>query len=1305
MKSIDHKRRLRTTLSLFFLVAISYTGISQEGKQAEKEIVIQDKSIVDDANQKNYSTATSSATRNSSSAVQADIGMPNPSGFELGSDISGSIQNSINPVTGKIAFSVPVSTVAASSINYPIALTYNGETSFTTGKQQNKYAPTSVVGVGWDLNLSKIVVDYNNSAARDDDTFYLLDATNSSRLVCIDKTSSIWKFQMEKYVPWIIEYHINSDYWKIIKDNGQTYYFGYSNTGGSNLPNSTTNSKESLIAFGNWIGDTKRSGGTKHTICWNISKIKDQWENTVDFKYELEEVAQPSSPSQTEASYLKEVSSSDDMKVIFNYIAKNIFEYYEPHQEHNEPDAYQERYEKKYLSSIDIYNYANSKSKTYALGHSLQGTSGNTKRYLTSLTQTSFLNGEAQSIPPQEFEYHYSGNFKGGLKHITYPSGGKVTYNYNNKYLFYNGHNRYVTTPNYSNDYHFYASLSRSNYNLYVRRSDNPITGNKHRFIFYRYWWNGEKWESNEFVFPDLIGDDYPGTGDLMQGFQSVLGEDYYGFIYDSGSKVDLHLWHLEQNSRTWKKNTFYNIDIGGPNDDNNDDDIPRFIHGDDFIAIGSHRTGKLWTYTWTGNNWRSQLINQGSGQFYYAANNNFILSLDEDGGPDMVTNVSYQDNYYIHYLDAEKKWNTKSWSANTGQLNSIENTSQFYPGTTIAGFVAHDNPEVFLRWDTDYNLIAIDNPIGAYNDNHIFQPVNNSLFTLVWTFDNSPTVAARFDGVDWRKSEFSSAIDYNSASFGLDMISHRNSTSRDILIREYSPNTDSFTNHTLIDNYPWYTPFEAHSLNSDFIIANNTIFKKSNQGPPALPFQVIGGLTYEIGFTSSDGLGHSYVAEDQVTNTGGTAGRTFKKGSYFFINKETGQLNNTSFGLKNYLRGNRKLGGWTPFLSPSSLWLRSCSTTACGSTFTPYIHRIIEDKVNNSMYDPVVSSMVMDDDNGGVRQVNYTYTNPFSTPENSITYYEEVTIEHKGFGSSSIGKTKTIFNTGNEDVRLAGLAKEIQVLDKNNILKSKTINNWGLILKGAFNGSFIVDNSYMIRLFSSEQETFYEGETVTTWTNNGHNTLGQLNQINTLDSKGLSQRRNITYAYEQYGFMLSKNMLNEPYETVSRVDNKIVTIEQNRYINSGGKAYLTETFSGTSPFSMRVRSEITNINNEGDVLEVHNGSGIYNTSLTGYKGKFNVASVANARYSTVVNALDVSYTALQNLSTATLKSELLKLYDRLPNAMINLTFHDDFGRVTNQIDERKEETYIYYDIHGRVDYITDGYGALLEKRQYNFGN
>lgn len=413
-----------------------------------------------------------------------DSGTPTNALFHLGGDIQGTIQNSVNEVTGKVTFSAPLASIGASSVSYGVNLTYNGEVAFKNGQQTNKYNPTSAVGVGWSMGVPKILVDNKNTGTRDDDEFYLLDGTTNTKLICIDRGSTIngsaWEFQMEKYAPWKIYFYYHNtwgDYWKIVKDNGFTYYFGnqYFKSG-----------KEFVVRYGNWIGSSKQSGATsEQTIVWNITKMEDQWNNNITFTYDMVKQTM-SGKDQTEAAYLSNVWSSNGAHVQLAYGNKNSDEYYEPHQEASEPDAYQERYEKKYLQSVSSYNNENQLVSIYNIGYTLNGSGLNKKRYLTSLTQTAYNNGLNQTLPTQTFEYHYTGVFKGGLKKIAYPTGGSVTYNYNNKFLFNNTVNKFAPNLVWPSGYDVHSRVVKNNYTLYLLRSTNPITGNKYRFKFFR---------------------------------------------------------------------------------------------------------------------------------------------------------------------------------------------------------------------------------------------------------------------------------------------------------------------------------------------------------------------------------------------------------------------------------------------------------------------------------------------------------------------------------------------------------------------------------------------------------------------------------------------------------------------------------------------------------------------------------------------------------------------------------------------------------------------------------------------------
>jgi YD repeat-containing protein len=353
-----------------------------------------------------------------------------------------------------------------------------------------------------------------------------------------------------------------------------------------------------------------------------------------------------------------------------------------------------------------------------------------------------------------------------------------------------------------------------------------------------------------------------------------------------------------------------------------------------------------------------------------------------------------------------------------------------------------------------------------------------------------------------------------------------------------------------------------------------------------------------------------------------------------------------------------------------------------------------------------VVGSIDLDADNGNIRKINYTYSNPNSSADNTATYYGEVIIENKGFGSSSIGKIKKTFNTGKDDIQMLGLQIEERVLDTNNNTKRKTTNSWENHFKTIYNtSSKSVGLSHYISLNSKKEQLFINTDSLENLTYYTYNLKGQLSYTTSSNSKGHIERQSIRYAYEQYSFVRDKNMLTDAYETTTKLNNEIVDIKRNIWQNDSGKIYIKEKWSGPSVSLLRLNNQVTNVDLQGNLLEVNNGKNIFSSSLRAYTDLYEVASIVNAKHQDVVNELDVTYAQLQNLTTSALKGELVKLYDRLPNAMISLTFYDDNGRVTNRINERKEESYLYYDSYGRIDYITDGYGNLLEKKEYNFGN
>lgn len=1204
-----------------------------------------------------------------------DVGSPVTPAFQLGGDIQGTIQNSVNESTGKVSLSAPLASISSSSVSYSVGLTYNGQTAFKNGQQTNKYNPTSIVGVGWSMGTPKIIVDNKSTGTRDDDDFYLIDGTTNSKLISINRgttsNGSQWEFQLEKYAPWKIYFYHHTgwgDYWKVIKEDGLTYYFG----------NSTIkDGKEFEVRYGNWIGSSKQLGATsEQTIVWNITKIEDQWLNNLTFNYDMVKQLM-SGKDQTEASYLTKVTSSNGGSIQLIYGSKTYNEFYEPHIESPaEPDAYQERYEKKFLQQVSSYNKANELVLTTNLNFTLNGSGLNTKRYLTNLIQTAFKDGVSEILPAQTFEYYLTGVFQGGLKKVSYSAGGSVIYSYNNKLLFNNAVNTFQSPLIWPAGYQFHSTVVKDNYSLFILRSENAISGGKYRFKIFRLWWNGNAWEHNDYTFPHLIADGYHSAA--LQDFYLVVEDDFYGYVYDKGTSADVYLFHLKDDGRTWNAYTHTSLNIGNEN--------PAFVSGNGFVGLQNHRGGQLYTYVWNGSSWNYKLISQGAGQYYIAANNNFIISLNEDGGPDMLNGVVNMDNYYFHFLDAEKNWQTKSWTTVADPyIAQISEGSYWYPDNSIIGFMADSNPELFFRWDTNYNLTNVDNVMGGYTDVFPMQPVANSLFTIYDDMTKKPYKSARFNGINWNvNSPVLGTMNNASPQFGNDFFLYDyNST---VKYNSYNPNTNVWVNNNFMTSEISRNNGLTISVNSEIYTGVNKLYKRANTGT----FSQIGSWNElsSVQFVTTDGIHKTYV-------------EFYGNGSLFHLDKLSGLLREKTFSQDHiYNQAWVKLGRRT-FLSNKTLFLRGYT-----SPLHTYFYRLIDDEASNPVYDIVVNHMDINDDNGSLQKIQYSYNKPKSTPDNSSTFYGEVVIENKGSGTGNIGKIVKIFNDGALDLNLAGLPQEVLYIDAANKAVKRVSTTWNKYSKSAYNGSTYFYSSFYIRPTVEKEELFFENSSkILTTTTHGYNPLGLKIYSTTTDSKGKTVRQDLSYAYQTYTFVNDKNMLSFPYQTTTKINNLIVNVEQSKWISSNGKAFINENWSGPASPNLRLNSQISKVLPNGTVVESNNGKGIFKAALFGYNDLYEVATVSNANHQEVLNQLDVTYTQLQSLSNLSLKTELLKLYDRLPSSLIKLSFYDANGRIVSQIDERKEETFVYYDTLGRKDYVTDAQGKILEKKYYDFHN
>ncbi|WP_437398681.1 SpvB/TcaC N-terminal domain-containing protein [Flagellimonas lutimaris] len=1273
------------------------------------------------------------------SVQKEDVQTPEISPFSIGQeDLQGAVASSIKEVNGKVNFSVPIANINSRTVSYPVTLAYNGDNVFEQAQFLNRFGSQGAMGVGWSLNHPRIVVDHKGTGTREDDEFYLIDGTNNTRLINTDKQlvqipgtgDSYMDFELEKYAPYKVRYKIENadfiygnytitdlDYWQITDDKGITYIYG-----------NTDNSRENVLAWGNWIGDSKNTSGTsKHTTVWNLSKIQDQWGNNLSFTYlKIEGGITASSIKHTEAAYLSQITSSTGGKIVFSYGSKTTSEYYEPHKETNEPDAYQERLGTKYLDAISVYDFSDQLVFTYEMGYSLvyKAASSNSdrNRYLISITQKD--NGGI-GLPPQEFQYHTSGNFEGGIKKIIYPTGGSITYNYTEKTIFDSTNPTTVVDGSITSGYYRQGSYVGDDFAVELMSLGNFTHTGRQNYTFklLNHFWIGEKWKKSEFILPGTIGVERDQNGPTYEvdidNFRFVSGKDFYALLTFNRNtdKGSLFLFHKNLDGLSWKITQYTNFNLQSNNNDNDDFPYkdPTLMVGEDFVAVGENEStyGRLYTYVWNGNGWNTKTINQGIGTYYYGASNNFVISLDENGnGTDMITGATHPDYYYIHYLDAEKEWQTKSWSSVIDYsytfVSATNAPSYLYPSNNMVGFMADNNPEYVIRWNTQYDIVAVDNVFGSYDDSYPLLPLGNNNFSVFKPDINTESPArfekmAAFNGSTWVTTALTN--NFGQGSGKNNMLSGIYSGTTNInRWYKYNPNNHSWSYATVSSYGASGTSIlrESYSANEDMMLVGLQAHQISNTGSLSSLGSVLSGVTYG-----------SYVLNTSLTN-----------GRETFVEYKPDYLNN--IGSSNYTRsfllavnrynntlmtqmiasGNidqstilntinsvsKQMGGELPILSNNIL-----------NTNTGF-KRIIDGQINKVVKDIVVSRIDMDNGAGDIRKIVYTYNNDRLLPNDRSVFYGEVLVKNSGSGSGNIGVTKKYFNVGEDDVNMAGLPTLVKVEDKNGVLLSETETVWKMFTKNLINSNYkTVGLGYYIRPETTIEKLTFGTDEVITETDYYYNSLGLLTSTSKVNSNGETVSSSIQYAYQNYTFLNDRNMIAFPYETRTNIGSDYLAIEQSIWKLENGKVFVYQNKSGTDYSNLRLNNEITKVDAYGNILESNNGQGIYKTVLYGHGNLFPVATISNATYAATTAQLDVTYSQLQNL-TSTLESELVKLHTRLPKSMVNISLFDDQGRIVRRLDERKEAVNFLFDSFGRLEYTTDSNNKVIERKEYNYG-
>ncbi|HEX5749729.1 MAG TPA: RHS repeat-associated core domain-containing protein [Archangium sp.] len=301
-------------------------------------------------------------------------------------------------------------------------------------------------------------------------------------------------FQLVNYQFWKILYYAPYERWVVINESGQKMSFGgrgpdtprgYATSAGNSIewgvrwyvPNAETGQPEAI-----WEGDSNLTQGQgQYARAWHLVSAMTPWGDSIRYSYngwdrnsaglipDVEQQVGAGGLPYTKACYLTGITDVFGRTLTFNYEDKlwsnatpeSAREYADPHKAvpDNTPNAYQDRYETRYLDNIVVKGLDGSTLFSLKLLYQPKqpagGVAGSPVANVTThtgalfgdtckriLTRVVLSNAFNDSLPGIVFDYYFdspassnTASSPGALKSITYPQGGAATYSYTKQSL------------------------------------------------------------------------------------------------------------------------------------------------------------------------------------------------------------------------------------------------------------------------------------------------------------------------------------------------------------------------------------------------------------------------------------------------------------------------------------------------------------------------------------------------------------------------------------------------------------------------------------------------------------------------------------------------------------------------------------------------------------------------------------------------------------------------------------------------------------------------------------------------------
>ncbi|MDR0531411.1 MAG: hypothetical protein LBG83_05035 [Oscillospiraceae bacterium] len=429
-------------------------------------------------------------------------------------------------------------------------------------------------------------------------------------------------FENEAYDFSRISYYPQYETWRIQNRDGSTDTYG-----------AHDNARVFCVAYDGVEIPSIEQNGQQKTVGWALWESRNKWGDWVHFGYDsvLQEVG---GSNYTKAMYLAKIENDIGFFALFRYGEKRFNqtqkEYLDPNKEtpNNEPDAFQSRYQTRYLQSVASYSnrlgadgqplliseaFLNYDVVNYADG--TEKTPGEfAKRLLTSMfLQTESGLGEAPLLMQYDDK---GGHAPGAITQITWPEGGRTIYGYTRKDLGA-WSQRSLTVQN---------PWGNAGYPKVWFGGDYAVVAwvSGHEVYVQIYTWVG-RWQL--FDFPELdhlTGVDPDTLTCHTQGDFAVLS-------YESDTAHEAVQIALHKNPRVtggWLESTFTTDDT----------DQANVISGTNFWAVNDTENNAVTGYAWDAlaQKWNASALPQPDlpveqSTVFMASNKNTLLTYDYD--------------------------------------------------------------------------------------------------------------------------------------------------------------------------------------------------------------------------------------------------------------------------------------------------------------------------------------------------------------------------------------------------------------------------------------------------------------------------------------------------------------------------------------------------------------------------------------------------------------------------------------------------------------------------------------------------